>query len=246
MSIVGFKFVRRRGFTLLEITLAVAILAMMAMAIYRFVAANLIAVRISSEENAADARYSGFINLLTAQWQQLPNGVGALTGEPFKFNDQSRDEITWICGSGPGLLTRYAAGEFLVGMRLKPVNEKSGQMEIGFNRKPRETAEGETEGQSWVPVLDDVRSLQIRYFDPRLNVWVEKWTDTTVMPRLIKLAIGRPDRTEPFESIIALGRTPLPLVVTLQTLQAPQTQQPAQTQQTKPTQQPPKAPLTPK
>jgi prepilin-type N-terminal cleavage/methylation domain-containing protein len=227
MSIAVVKCARRRGFTLLEVTLAVAILAMMAMAIYRFVATNLIVLRISSQHNAAEARYTGFINLLTAQLQQLPSGVGALTGEPFKFSDQSRDKITWICGSGPGLLTRYAPGEFLVDMRLRPVNDKSDQMEIGFNRKPRDTAEGDTSGESWVPVLDDVRSLEIRYFDPRLNVWVEKWTDTIVMPRLIKLVIGRPDRPEPYEAIIALGRTPLPIVVTLQPVQ---TQQPLQGQ----------------
>ena len=129
MSIALVKRARRRGFTLLEITLAVAILAMMSIAIYRFVAANLIAMRVSSEENAAEARYSGFINLLTAQWQDLPSGAGALSGEPFKFNDRPRDEITWICGSGPGLLTRYAPGEFLVSMRLRPVSEKADQME---------------------------------------------------------------------------------------------------------------------
>ena len=106
MFIALVKPVRRLGFTLLEITLAVAILGMMSMAIYRFVATNLTVMRVSSEENAAEARYSGLINLITAQLQALPSGVGALSGEPFKFNDRPRDEINWICGSGPGLVTR--------------------------------------------------------------------------------------------------------------------------------------------
>lgn len=207
MSIVLDKRARRRGFTLLEITLAVAILAMMSIAIYRFVASNIIAMRISSEDALAEARYSGFINLLTAQWQELPSGVGALRGEPFKFNDRPRDEITWICGSGPGLLTRYAPGEFLVSMRLRPVDNKADQMELGFNRRPVETAEGSTEGETWIPLLDSVRGLQIRYFDPRINTWVDKWTDPK-LPRLINLVIDRPDRSVPFEAVIALGRTP--------------------------------------
>ncbi len=209
MFIAQVKRVRRNGFTLLEITLAVAILAMMSIAIYRFVTANLTVMRVSSNENAAEARYSGLINLLTAQWQSLPSGNGALSGEPYKFNDRARDEITWICSSGPGLLTRYAAGEFTVSMRLKPVHENSDRMEIGFMRKPREVAADSTEGQTWIPLLDNVRSLQIRYFDPRLNSWVEKWTDTVTMPRLVRLVIGRPDRSTPWEAIIALGRTPL-------------------------------------
>ncbi|HMG05735.1 MAG TPA: prepilin-type N-terminal cleavage/methylation domain-containing protein [Chthoniobacterales bacterium] len=206
MSIDRVKRKQRLGFTLLEILLAMAILSLMALAIYRFVATNLTVVRISAEENLAEARYSGLLNLLTAQWQGLPNG--ALAGEPFKFNDQPRDEITWICGSGPGLLTRYAAGEFTVKMRLKRMNESSDRMQIGFARKPVVTIEGSTEGETWMPLLDDVRSLQIRYFDTRLNAWVEKWTDTQTMPRLVRLVIGRMDRSTPWEAVIALGRTP--------------------------------------
>ncbi len=208
MSIATVKRVRRRAFTLLEIALAVAILGMMALVIYRFVSANLITMQVSAEENRAEARYSGLINLVTAQLQELPNGVGALSGEPFKFNDRPRDEMTWICGYGPGLLTRYATGEFIVSMRLRPVNEGNDRMEIGFNRRPRGTPEGSTEGETWVPLLDDVRSLQIRYFDPRLNAWVERWTDPGMLPRLVRLVIGRADRS-PVEAVIALGRTPL-------------------------------------
>jgi prepilin-type N-terminal cleavage/methylation domain-containing protein len=238
MSIALVKRVCRRAFTLLEITLAVAILGMMSLAIYRFVASNITVLRISSEENAAEARYSGLINLVTAQLQALPSGVGALSGEPFKFNDRPRDEINWICGSGPGLVTRYAPGEFLVSMRLRRVSEKNDQMEIGFMRKPRGTAEGETEGTSWVPLLDDVRSLQIRYFDPMVNVWKEQWIDPSRLPPLVRLVIGRPDR-EPLEAVIALRRTPLQLMPTqLQPLAQPQTQPQGQPPQP----QPPKRP----
>src|SRR5205809_7432633 len=106
---------RRRGgagFTLVEIVLATAILGLMAVAIFRFVQANIIALRISAVENMEEARYSGLLELLTAQWQDLPTGVGALAGDTYKFNDRPRDEIVWACGPGLGLMTRYAAGGF--------------------------------------------------------------------------------------------------------------------------------------
>jgi prepilin-type N-terminal cleavage/methylation domain-containing protein len=202
------KRVTRRGFTLLEIMLAVAILGLMTLAIYRFVSTNLTILRVSTDENLAEARYDGLINLLTTQWQSLPT-AGAFTGEPFKLNDVPRDEVTWICGSGPGMLTRYAPGEFAVSLRLKRVNEGTDRMEIGFMRKPRETAEGSSEGETWIPLLGDIRSLEIRYFDSRLNAWVPKWSDTSTMPRLVRLVIGRPDRPTPWEAVIALSRTPL-------------------------------------
>jgi prepilin-type N-terminal cleavage/methylation domain-containing protein len=211
MSIAPVKRVRQRAFTLLEIALAVAILGMMALVIYRFVAANLIIMRVSSEESMAEARYAGLVSLVTAQLQELPSGMGALSGEPFKFNDRPRDEMTWICGSGPGLLTRYAPGEFIVSLRLRRVSDKNDQMEIGVMRKPRDTPEGSTEGESWVPLLQDARSLQIRYFDVRLNAWTDRWTDPGVLPKLVKMVIGRADHGAS-EAIIALSRTPQQLM----------------------------------
>jgi prepilin-type N-terminal cleavage/methylation domain-containing protein len=199
----------RRAFTLLEITLAVAILAMMSLAIYRFVQSNLIAVRVSSETTAIDARYDALRSLLTAQWQALPSGAGALTGESLKVSDASRDQITWTCGAGPGLLTRYAGGDFQVSMRLRAASNKSDRIDLGFLRKPVDDHSYSNAHESWIPLLENVRALQIRYFDPRLNVWQDKWTDNITLPRLVKVTIERKDASIPWEAIIALGRTPL-------------------------------------
>ena len=93
----------KRAFTLFEIILAVSILAIMSLAIYRFVQSNLVALRVSSEIYASDAAYDGLKEMLTAQWQALPSGSGSMTGDAVTINDLSRDEVTWTCSSGPGL-----------------------------------------------------------------------------------------------------------------------------------------------
>ena len=198
----------RGAFTLLEITMAVAILATMSLAIYRFVQANITGMRFSAEQTAADARYTGLVNLLTTEWQSLPAGMGALLGEPFKISDTPRDEITWICSAGPGLLTRYASGDFVVTLRMRENKSVSGTYDLGLSRKAREELDQES-AESWLPLIQGIRGIQIRYFDPRLNSWVERWTDTSTLPRLVKLDIARPDLSVPWEAIIPLGRTPL-------------------------------------
>ncbi len=200
---------RRRGFTLLEIIMAVAILATMALAIYRFVQSNMVAIRLSSEAIAADARYDGLREVLAQQWQSLPSGKGALVGDAFKLNDRERDEVRWICSAGPGLLTRYAAGDFVVALRLQSQKKDSNRLDLGFLRKPKDDSSLTNVNESWIPLIENVRSLQIRYFDPRLNVWVERWTDTGTLPRLVKVAVNRSDAAAPWEAIIPLGRTPL-------------------------------------
>jgi prepilin-type N-terminal cleavage/methylation domain-containing protein len=211
MFIARAKSSKRGAFTLLEIVIAVAILGMMSLAIYRFVQTNITALRVSSDMNTAEAQYAGFANLIASEFQSLPAGNGALVGEPLKLNNQSRDEITWICTAGPGLLTRYAVGEYQVSMRMRPVAKNSNQMEIGVVRSSKLGADiGEEEqADSWVPLLPNVQSLKIEYFDPRLNTWVDKWSDTVTLPRLVKIDIGRGNDPVPWEAIIPLGRTPL-------------------------------------
>jgi prepilin-type N-terminal cleavage/methylation domain-containing protein len=199
---------RRRGFTLLEIIMAVAILATMALAIYRFVQSNLIAIRLSSETLAEEARYDGLREVLAAQWQSLPSGRGALLGDAFKLNDRERDEIRWTCSAGPGLMTRYAAGDFVVALRLQSKKD-SDQLDLGFLRKPKDDSALTNANESWIPLIENVRSLQLRYFDARLNVWVERWTDTGTLPRLVKVIVGRSDAVVPWEAIIPLGRRPM-------------------------------------
>ena len=199
---------RRRGFTLLEIIMAVAILATMAIAIYRFVQSNMVAIRLSAEAVAAEARYDGLREVLSEQWQSLPTGKGALMGDAFKLNDRERDEVRWICRAGPGLMTRYAAGDYMVSLRVQSRKEGKG-FQLGFLRRPQDDSSVAKENESWVPLIDEVRALQIQYFDPRLNVWVQKWTDTGTLPRLVKVTIDRADASAPWEAIIPLGRTPL-------------------------------------
>jgi type II secretory pathway pseudopilin PulG len=200
---------RTHSFTLLEITIAVAILGLMSLTIYRFVQANIVAVRVSSETSANDEQYTKLRELLSTQLQSLPAGAGALTGEPLKLGDRSRDSIRWICSAGPGLLTRYAPSEYIVVMRLQTERGDANRLDLGFVRKPRSDGALSNEHETWVRLIDNVESLRIRYFDPRINVWLDKWTDTITLPRLVKVTIGRKDAAMPWEATIPLARTPL-------------------------------------
>jgi len=201
--------IRARAFTLLEIMLAVIILGMMSLAIYRFVQANVTAMRVSSEADAVEARYDGLRELLTQQLQSLPPGTGALAGEPLKIEGHDRDELSWVCPAGPGLLTRYATGDFQVSLRLRPHDAKSRQLDLGLLRKPKDDTAVSNEHETWVRLIDNVGTLQIRFFDSRLNTWVQRWTDTVTLPRLVKVVIGRTDATAPKEITVPLARMPL-------------------------------------
>jgi hypothetical protein len=188
--------------------MAVAILGMMAIAIFRFVQTNLTAVRFSSETEAADAQYDGLRELLTTQWQSLSPLRARMFGEPFKQNDRERDEIRWNCGPGPGLLTRYAPGEFTAVLRVQPGSDNSDRLDLGIVRKQQEDSDVKEENGSWVPLIKNVGSLEISYFDTNANTWLTRWPGGNRLPSLVKVTIGRPDAANPWEAVIPLRRTP--------------------------------------
>jgi prepilin-type N-terminal cleavage/methylation domain-containing protein len=194
------------GFTLLEIMLAVGILGLMALAIFRFVQSNMTALRVSSDTSAAEAQYDGLRDLLTAEWQSLTPTRSKMIGEPLKVNNRERDLIAWNCNAGPGLLTRYAPGEFLVTLRLQPESEKSDRLDLGLLRKPKADSDIGEAHETWVPLIKNVTSLQISYFNPQSNVWVDRWPGG--LPRLVKIIVGRTDAAVPWEAVIPLSRTP--------------------------------------
>ncbi|HEX4653732.1 MAG TPA: prepilin-type N-terminal cleavage/methylation domain-containing protein [Candidatus Udaeobacter sp.] len=194
-----------RGFTLLEIMLAVTILGMMSLAIYRFVQSNLTAMYLSADTAAADAQYDGLRDLLAAQWQTFSPTKASMKGQAFKLNDRERDEMNWTCPAGVGLLTRYAPGDFSVTLRLQPAG--NGRLNLGFLRKPREDSDIGEGQETWVPLIPNVTSLEIRYFNQRANSWVNAWPGGS-LPALVKIAVGRADSSVPWEAIVALRRTP--------------------------------------
>jgi prepilin-type N-terminal cleavage/methylation domain-containing protein len=200
--------IQPRAFTLLEIMLAVAILGMMSLAIFRFVQSNMTALRLSSDTAAADAKYDGLRDLLTAEWQSLSPLRAKMMGEPFKLNDRERDVIKWNCSAGPGLLTRYAPGDFTVTLRLQPESEKSDRLDLGLLRKPKDDSDIGEGHETWVPLIKNVSSFQISYFNPAMNVWVDRWSNTSQLPSLVKVSVGRTDSPVSWEAVIPLRRTP--------------------------------------
>ena len=190
----------RGGFTLLEIMLAVAILALVSMSIYRFVITTVDAVRISTEQVREKALMEAFAAYLRDRMQRLPKDrAGAVMGEAHRFNSVSSDELRWVSGPGPGLLTRSAEGEWYVTLTIQRM--KGGKdYELGVRRQDVEAHSD----AGWLPLLPNVYALEVRYFDRRAAAWMEKWTDSTVRPALVRVKIWRQTASDPYEVVLPI------------------------------------------
>ena len=90
----------------------------------------------------------------------------------------------------------------------QPDKEKSEQLDLGLSRQPEDDSDNAEAQESWVPLIKNVTSLAITYFDPNANTWLPQWAGGTRLPSLVKITVGRPDATGPWEAIIPLRRTP--------------------------------------
>lgn len=188
------------GFTLVEVLVAVIILALVAFGVHGFVSRILVSLRVSSEQDAERARVRGFFSLVEAQLAQLPaQGPRWFAGQPHVFGGRSADSMEWDAVSGPGVLTGAAPGVCRVSLELKPVGASSTEQEIGFRRKI--LGDNTVGRESWVPLLRPVSSLQIRYFDGPRNTPTVRWTDTGSVPTLVYLSLQMRDG-DPVEEVV--------------------------------------------
>ena len=191
----------RRAFTLIEVMLAAAITVMVAIGIFRFVDANLKAVQFSSELSARDVSMRALMKIIQDQLNALPRTQpGALLGEAHKFNNLPADEIQWLSGAGLGLFTIHATGDYQVTLTLKPTKERA-VFDLGVRRV---IADGTSKDENWLTLMRDVKAMEIRYFDLRLNAWLEKWTDQSSRPNLVRFRIWRTGDDQPYEQIFNL------------------------------------------
>ena len=195
----------RRGFTLLEVMLAVTILALVAGAICRFVLVNLQAIKISTDDTAQKGAAQALVAVLNEELSNLPPGEqNAILGQAHKFNGKESDEIEWLTAAGNGLFTMAAPGAWKVTLTLRP-QENTNTYTLGLLRQP---PGNNTKEENWLPLLPNVDAIEIRYYSRALNSWQDKWSDAQNHPQLVRVRIWRTDQEAPYEAMIELPPTP--------------------------------------
>jgi hypothetical protein len=180
--------------------LAVAVLILLTFTLFRFVSANLDAIRFST--SLADERQSviGLVNLVQGQLNDLPpKGQALLTGQAHKFKNRASDEMQWRSKAGVGVLTSSAPEEYRVTLMLRPQTKTSPLLDLGLKRRP---IDGTDKDEQWLPLIPDFAALEVRYFDPRVNAWLERWNDQNFRPLLVRLRLWRTGSEAPYEAIL--------------------------------------------
>ena len=187
--------------------LAVAIMALVAVALYRFVGSSLQAIQYSTDDTIQKRAVQSLVSVLQSEFCNLPaTEPNAFLGEAHKFSDKSADQMEWLTQAGNGLFTQTASGLWKVTLYLRP-DDNNRTYTLGLLRQLPDNSNKE---EHWLPLIPKVDAIEIRYFDTRLNTWLEKWSDSGTRPTLVRLRIWRKDQTIPYESVIQFPPTRLP------------------------------------
>lgn len=205
------------AFTLLEIMMAVAILSIVAASVYQFTDVSLASASFYARTSDQEAVRAGLRRLVEAELAEIPAGVpGALFGLRSKGRDGQRDSLQMVCAPGNGVLSADAHGNYEVLLEVREWPRKSGKFALGIERRPHEDDEDDDDDEDnpalplhapvnlpadWVPLIEGVRNLEINYFDGRLNGWVEKWVDLTILPNLVRIRFADENGQQPFEFV---------------------------------------------
>ncbi len=222
MKIPAAQFGSRSGFTLLEVMLAVAIMALTTLGIFRFVQSTVRAVSASVDDTEEQLAVERLVALVQEEFYSLParvqssasgqtNGQTNIQGESTRLNGFDFDSLEWRSRGGPGLMTTAATGEYRVKLRIQPVEKNSTKYEIGFWRRPAliETSGGLVAGGSdkdatWVPLLQNVAALRLRYWDSRLGQLLDSWRDPTARPSFVIMSITLAGEVTPYEAVLRI------------------------------------------
>ena len=191
----------RCAFTLLEVMIGVGVIALITISLYRFVSSTLTAIRVTSAAN--DDRHSlvALVKAVEAELQDLPPKLnGVIQGVPHKFDNLQADELQWYCKGGNGLFTKAAEGEWYSTLTIQR-NKETRELEIGLRRRPIDAKPAD---YKWWPLLRRVNALEVKYFDRRLNAWIERWNAQDARPALVRLRIWREANDPPYEYVIAI------------------------------------------
>jgi len=176
------------------------------------VQSNLRAVRYSVEDTERQLAIGRLVALLQEEFLDLPvRGQNAVLGESLRLNGADLDSIEWRSRGGAGLMTTAASGEYQVRLRIQPVVKFSNQYEIGLWRRPvlldtdgGLVAGGSDDDATWVPLLQNVKALRIRYWDQRIGQAIDSWRDPTARPAFVIVSITPDSEDVPYEAVLRI------------------------------------------
>lgn len=185
---------RRQGFTLLEILLALSILAIMSVMV--FGSFRSIVESVTATENAMESLHHGEIvfeqlvsSLRSAAYFDSNPAAFTFLHEP-GLGTPPDDMLSWVTGTMAFLPPRYPTRQGLNRIFLS-IEEIDGQRGLAVSAYPHLLNPEDDQVEEIEPwmISPRVKGLRARFYDMRTNEWVEEWEDERQIPQVLEITL---------------------------------------------------------
>ena len=179
------EFTRQSGFTILEVILAMAVLALLAGAIYAISMAAMQATHETLEEELTIRRLEGFLRITRDAFLNLPaNGSVYLDSS----SGNSIPDLYFEKGSTLFGIPSLGGGALILAARARP----DGTRTFSVLRLPKDVQGSERdhlyEQGNWITLLPHVTKPHWSFF--RNGEWVDEWPQGAGRPQLVRLEMN--------------------------------------------------------
>jgi prepilin-type N-terminal cleavage/methylation domain-containing protein len=195
---------RRRGFTLVEVMLAVTILGLIITAVYSTWSAALMAWRRGGDASEVFQRQRIVMDTLT----ELAQSVVFYPSQPdlYAVTAKSRpnwgDTVSFVTASDVLLPPSEAIDAGMRRVTISMEQDEYGRKYLAIVNAPAVSVDQTniTAALQAHVLSMDVSGFYVRFLDPRSNTWVDSWDETNLIPLALEftLVFGQPgDRLPP-------------------------------------------------
>ncbi len=192
---------RGGGFLLIEVVLAMSILVLAVVGVYKIMQAALETTSEVRRAHLRDQEVNGVVNLLRKTLRSLPGDASVTTRA-----SQEAVTLELVVDKSP---SAFALGpqSFHFGSQVLSVRQQVGGLlnltllfepELGALGEPVVTKDPLPPP---LPLISDLRGVEWRFYDERTARWVEQWNEPSVRPRLIQFTMGVAGRPLPVVAV---------------------------------------------
>lgn len=219
------------GFTLLEMVIAITLLAIFSGTLFSIVQGSIRAATEIEKAQQSNDQVNRFITLTRQAFQNLPtSAIISLTLPSQSSSGQQELTISGMPECFPFGVNPISYEDTIIGLRPDAnatanstdgiplfqlcltredlLTQESNQNATVIRSSGEGLAAADDQGRYWLPLVPDVVSMTWRFYHEEEDVWKDEW-DSTSFPPLVEMNLLLKERTQPIRAVFALPTTKL-------------------------------------
>lgn len=188
----------RRGFTLLEVLMAMGIFFLLAGGIFAVVSATNRVTNDVVQVQLETKRFDAFQRFLRTFFTNLPAGA-TLDLRVRNWPGGLGSGVELLISPAPPILPTVDGADDNLGVAIGGVPDGAGFLRVSLARFSTEEGEAERDRQldqaEWVPLIGDIRRIRWRFAAPNDTAMSETWDAALGRPGLAELSVESSDGT---------------------------------------------------